>query len=295
MNVYTLGALTINSTTIPVSSVDPDWGVQVIHDSNSGIADAKFAGAIAMAGTIPFTTTALATALGLCGYDGLRVTDAIVYFPKVAHAGQRESSGHEKRTINEALLVPTSLTASHGGVAMLNYAMHLVTDGTNAPMIAATSASFPTTISGVTERFTLGPLYLGSTAYEVQSLTIDFGMDILRKSHSGQYYDILAGIMKRRTVVKWTTNDLSTVRSLSSLTGANMTQYLQKLSTTGGGLIAAGTASHIKLVATEGLNVFETESAAHDSDASVPFSTYLTYDGVNSPLQINTASAITTP
>lgn len=251
-----------------------------------------------------FSTLAIAAALGQVGVSGVSIADmtgGLDLFAQKNLCGGTRSSGstHRRFTFSKGILVPRRLSVNHGGDATLDYEAVIAYDGVNAPVVITDSIALPTGLLGMTERFTMAGMTIGSVSVGAkQSWSIDFGIDAVGEGADSDIYDTCSYI---RTIQSQLTVESIDVGLLAAanipLTGkvathATTSIYLRKRLSGGTGFVADGTPEHVKITC-DGLIVPDNAFTADGGNSGrVSFTLPLRYDGTNAPVIINTASAI---
>ena len=300
-NLHTLYGVTVNTTVLGgITAQNVNMGVAVRSEARSGEPYARHQAVVGRAPSAGFTTEAVAAALdvaGVLGYDLSGGAGLILTAQKAADGGTRASgSVHRQYTMVHGLLVPTSLECSHGGDASLSYQAQAVYDGTNDPIVETDTAALPAGLADA-ERFTLGPVTLGAVALtEVKSLTINFGLEVRAEAADGDIFPTFSYIVRvapsitiRGLNVEWL-KSTNLPRAGKAATHANTTIYLRKRAV-GGTFTADATEEHIKITAAGLAWVDEAFGGSADgAEISATLQPY--YDGTNTPIVIDTTSAL---
>jgi len=251
---------------------------------------------------LSFTTRALATALGLCGFGGTDIsglTSGLVgYQQQLGDGGTREGAlSHRKIAIAKGLLYPTRISTNHQGTAELSYEAAATYDGSNDPIIITESQDLPAAVADA-ERFALGVVQVGGvTIGLLTSLEIDFGLKVVADSADSEIWPDEVWIAERHPKITlrtkkakaWGATGISMAGQAA--THANTIFYLRKRTQTG--FVDDATAEHIKFTA-DGLAYLSDPFSARGTDpGEVGLTIETEYDGTNDPITIDTASAIT--
>lgn len=287
-NVYTIFNAAINGTSLGgITRQRVSRGIQELIQGASGGVDPTWAGQVGQAPEFEFDTVHVATALGLIGISGLAISANVVlgFQKKESGATRASGSSHVKATMAAGLIVPTRISASQGKEATYSIAVHGVSaDGVNSPMTIQGSQ----TLSGVQacdEKFTVGPIVINGTTYQTQDMSIDFGLSVQKKQHSGLIYPTAAWIEERKPNVTVTLNDMAGLTCDGTIT--NVVLYLRSLDTP-----ASAESAHIKFTFTAGLYYSGDAEGSHAADASCPIELRPVWDQSNAIMQIATAQAI---
>ena len=286
-------------------SIDP--ALQSILQAGDGQVDPTFVAVMAQSPRLRFTSTALATILAEVSsaflISGIKIDSDVTHdgleawFQKITEGGTRTAgANHIKMTINEGLLAPLALNAQQGAPATLGLEAVVGYDGTNEPVVIATSQSLVGT-PAVGELFTLGPVALnGTTINGVQSIAYDAGLQILAQSGDGQVWPTFIAIMSRRPRLVINTVDVG-VFSTFGLDGTaqsvtDSVAYLRKIAE-GGTRELDATAEHIKLTFDDGIIYCGPIQGSQGQVLGAQLILEPTYDGTNAIVVVDTASAIT--
>lgn len=243
--------------------------------------------------------------LDAIGVAGLGIAGAtnpgvVVYYQKFDDMGFAVSgSNHLSKTYANGVLVPKSITCDHQGDAKLTFELVVIGDGTNAPVILATTAALPT-ITQVPNRWTLGPVKLGNLAFsEYAQFELDFGNNVQTR---GVASNLDATHIEQKThEPKFTLSGInplwfgSSFVPIGGLVVANSTDsiYLRKRTQTAASWVADITAEHFKftLAGLAGVGKIGGQ-AQRASESSIEVNLVKDASG-NAPLVMSTASAIT--
>lgn len=313
MNVFSLYAVSFGSEGVfsQIKSQRISPGLQQMLASGDGAIDPSFAAAIRSEPICAFTTTQVATALGICGMDGIAIpTNAQnldFWFRKRASGGIFDSgSEHVRLRIANGLLVPRPIVVRAGdpeGAAIGFEAHPISSDGAAHPISISKSQAAPVHAVETAELYTVGACYLNAVQFgtdEIQEITIDPGLDVRRLFGEGSIYPRHAAIYARNPSIRFTIYDVSTLDQATGLgmtgktAGANTRIFLQKMEE--GAALISGTAApdevHIKFRIREGRIQWDPVDAMHQNDATVPVVVTPTYDGTNAIIEIDTTAFI---
>lgn len=194
--------------------------------------------------------------LATLGYQGSAVTTAAAYFEQYAANSDIEADGCLEVSYGAGLMVPVSVSASHGQRAALNAMLYGTSADDSAIVTVTTDQSLPTG-SGISAGYTVGPCEINGTTFEVESMTWTFGLQVVQEAHSGHIYPDLAYIARRAPSVSLVTRDAEALSTLSAgataLTGDGCIGYFRKKSADGQGNVADGTAQHVSLQMANGI------------------------------------------
>lgn len=168
--------------------------------------------------------------------------------------GAVSGSFHRSLTYGNGLLIPKSLRVDHQGDARLEFELHVIGDGTNAPVAISDTAALPS-ITEAPARWTLGPVTLGGASFSrYKSLELDFGLDVqVNGSQSAldpTYLEVRTASPKITLTgvdPAWFASGKVTAGGLV-VANATDTIYLRKRSQDASHFVANGSAGHIKIV-----------------------------------------------
>ncbi|MCW8129625.1 MAG: hypothetical protein KIS92_04495 [Planctomycetota bacterium] len=298
MDTYTLFAVNIDGTLIDgITNQAVSTGLQMALNKNDGSPHIRFAGAMAGKPTIRFTTKAIAKALAAVGALGASIGSSITFFfQKTAESGLRAGSGAHLKIVGSAgLVVPRTLRASQDQEAEIEYEYFPVSaDGSTAPLTITTGQSLSGSPDSA-QKFTVGPAKINGTNVQPQSIEIDFGLNVVTRSHSGFFYLIRAHIDSAEPKIKVTTLDAGVLATYTlagtAQSSTDSVYYFRKL-LEGGARTADGTGEHVSITVDEGIITVPDVNAAEGSDAQATVQEDVSYDGSNLPLVISTTATI---
>ena len=288
---YTVYAIGINATIIDqIQSRSFDLGHEVITLGGDGSVDDQFAAIIASRPRATLTTTAIAKALTVCGFDGLDLSSGCdLWFQKLLSEGKRAGTlAHVKVSYSDGMLLPRRLSAQQGQVA--NYELEVIavaSDGVTAPHSITTGATL-TGSPSTSEAFTLGPVSVnGSALAGVSDVGIDFGIEEHVLEADGGLYPKNVSIMKRRPKITIQTTNIAELTGSDFQVGDSIPVVdtvltLYKLAE-GGALAGSGDKT---ITIDEGMMVVREGSGDDDSGDTLTLEIIPTYDGTNDSLVI---------
>lgn len=253
--MLTIGPATFGSgpTTVPVMRDHTmSFGIEDVMEGDAGSPYNTFAGAMQVNPVGSFATLGLKAALDLFGvapYGIANANPAYFYWQALENKGLRLSgSNHRRLAIHDGMVVPTRLTLTQDQPARLEYDVHVRWDGTNGPLTASGSVALPSEVD-VDSLWTLGPVNIDGLAVTgVQSVTIDFGFEVLKERSDGDAYPTFIAVGRHTpkiTIETLAPYNLATAPQVGD--GGDSTTcivYAQKLSRYGT-RIAAATEEHI--------------------------------------------------
>lgn len=224
----------------------------------------------------------------------------VMYAQQHEKGGTRTTGATQKSyTINDGMAVLTSLSCDHQGNATVSCEAVAEWDGTAAePLIINDAVALPV-YGGTSERFSIAQMTLGGVALDgSQSLEIDFGVQLASEGADSDLWPTHVSIDGINSVIRIRGISLDWFSDAGiPLIGrpgviADTEIYLQKRKA-GSTYVDHTTPEHIYIQAqglvhvTQGMDGAEGGQAA---ECAVELQT--SYDGINVPVIINTASAI---
>ena len=225
-------------------------------------------------------------------------TTCVIYFSKMTEtgAGRSSSSDHTTLTINDGLIIPRSISASHdaggGGSSEAEMELEIIAeyDGTNNPLIFGTG-SLPAGNGVAVEKVTLGPVKIGSTMYHLQSSNFDFGIKEAVKGQSGGLYPEFVGVESQSPAVSGKSLNLAMQSPFGDGALAAVILFFRKI-TRGAGRTADATEEHISITMAECFLLHGEVAASQGGEATFDFTIHANYDGTNAIAVIDTTAAI---
>lgn len=267
--------------------------------STAGQVYPTFTGIMAQKPKFSLTTSAIAQVLAKIGAEGLVLATGFEVFNQlVSDATGKRTAGavHQRLSITTGLIIPRRLQVSQGQPAKLTFdVIGINAGGLTNPVTVTENIALPTT-AGIAEVFTLGPIKINGTSYDgIQDLDIDFGLKDEFLMGSGAVYSQRAHFTNIAPKVTIRSNDAAVLSALSMLGAAQSVTdsvlYLRKM-TDNGVRVADVTAQHISFTIDQGLWIPTEKGGSHPAVLGTPFEIEPTYDGVNAPLVMSTATAI---
>ena len=300
-NKHSLFAAVVDSTTLGgISQENISLGTQALGEPRGGELYTRQQAVVAQAPRAGFSTDHVAAGLDLCGVAGISISalgsGLMLYLQKISKTGPVAGSVHRKFTIVDGVMVPTSLSVSHGGNATLGFDAVATYDGSNDPLQIADDQALPTQ-STVVQTFTLGPTTIGAVSLDnIRSLEVNFGLQVVAEGADGDIWPTEAAIVAIEPTITLRGIDPKWLKAANiPLTGkatthANTTIYLRKRTATG--FVADATAEHIKITADGLVYVDDAASASGIDSAETSLILVPEYDGTNAPIVIDTTSAL---
>lgn len=221
-----------------------------------GSPDPGFVGTLGSRVIVGLSTYDIENALTYASPDGYPLTGAgfKAWNRNIAHGSTRTTTGGYLLTVAEGMVVPRRLSAAQGVNAQL--AMEVIATNANGAIpftYAANTDAFNAPTQDVA--FTLGKILMnGSALADVQSIDLDFGIQVVAPQSDGLPYPKKAGIIERLPILSITTMDIALPATILA-GGYAVTQidaYLRNL-TVGASVGAAASSLHIKMAGNVGM------------------------------------------
>jgi hypothetical protein len=285
-----------NITQITDKDIDP--GVQEMLEGGAGTLDTEFAAIGTQKPMISFTTTAVATALGIVGLSGYAFSSAAnFWFQKILPGGARDGTAAMKIAVPKGLVVPKTLKATNDATkpANISYDVYAISaDGTTAPISVTTGQALPS-FATVSEIFTIGPMTINSTALVgLQELEMTWGMKCDSYGGDGYAYPTFAAMIHRKGLKIVPKGYDLTAISTFSINGLALTAwklFLRKIQS-GATRYADSALQHLKIAGTTGMFKHDKTSGSYDKEAMINHAIFPTFDGTNSVVTVTASAAI---
>ena len=269
-----------------------------VTDDESGSLYAETQSLTYFGPTMNGTSKAIGALLNICPQNGQcigaaeQITHADIFERNLKTCQSSES--HLQHTCQKGLMRLQTLSAPRRSDATLSFLVDALADGANAPIAVATGVSLPTVI---VQRYRLGVCKIaGVTFTEIADVSIEFNVGITEKDPQlAEIFPQTVGVITVRPVLVLRGQDLSQFRTTLIELGANAATHantlfqLRKLQDSGS-YVDAATAEHIAITMA-GLAVPDSlASGSGSSRATNELRLPTRYDGVNTPLLINTSA-----
>lgn len=289
-----------------IESYAPDQGVSLFEESGGSSTDREYVASRSVEPVMPIATKDLSF-LSACGFSGLFVVPAsgkaglTAYGRELPLGGLPTAVGtgnHLKCLVSDGLLVPVSIGASHNSIAKLNLMLHCTLGTTPtysqaAPMLFSNSNAITSGAGAVTKVWTTGPVKFNSTLVQgITDLSVDFGIQVLKESDSGDVYPSEVAIIGRTSKIMFTTKDLTLIAAIADgLSISTFAAYFRKVNQNGQ-RVAAATAEHIGISATAGMIVPGATGLQHRTPGSTAYTFVPSYN--SALITISTTAQIPT-
>lgn len=251
-----------------------------------------------------FATFHLATALANVGLTGLKISSLATgleqWLQKHLDESTREATlKHRKFTMTAGLVVPRTLTVSHGPGqhASLTCEIIVIYDGANDPFTITDDQTLPSAEPD-DERFTLGPITIGGKSLaHFRQLEIDFGINVVTESGDGDIWPTFCSIESIAPTITARGIDPEWMKAANvplaglACTHANTSLYLRKRAI-GGSFVINATTEHVKFTGAGLAHISTAMDASGQGASETSLTIPLIGDGTNAPLTVNPAIAI---
>lgn len=299
--LHKLSALVTPAGQIPSlmsRSINP--GIEAYILKGSGAISPGFRATMSQRPAFSASTVAIASALTAFGSGFYAFSAATtLYLAKlIAGGGLAGTLAHAKLEGSKGCIIPRRLRAQQGREATFDFdGYFLSSDGATVPWAYTGSVSLPVIAPGV-EAFTLGPAKInGSSLGALEGFELDFGYREIVHASDGNVWPDFACYEEYHPTLTLQTADPTLIGTLTvggavqgTGIGTDSIVYLRKLAA--GGRVAAATAEHIKLTISAGFH--EPREIGENDQGQTVFEVggIPVYDGTNSILGVNLASAI---
>lgn len=292
---YVFGGVKLNSTFFPYQqvSISPELQKTLL---NSDVRSASsFTGIKTAAPMAKINTPALASILNITGMVGAVLSAFEVY--EIAHDEDGIASGsvHRKWSMTEAVAQVESISTSKGH-AEIAVAVHAVEDGTNAVWVLTEGVALPT-MTRVTDVWYQGPLYVGTTLYNLEQITITPGAEVKKRHSNGSVGPTFVGLKEPVPVIAVSAED----GELAALAGAfgdvvgPVTIFFRKGDEGDGLRVANATETHISLVVPSVFMTPDGKDGEPRGEVAQNVTMDVRDDGTNAIWTLDTTAAIVAP
>ena len=210
---YVISAYKHDSTLIKaIQNLSLNPGMQLLISSGSGAVDPTFVSGGQIQPEVTFDTLAIKTALAnIGGISGDALTSDYFFFQQMVNYALRGGAlKHTKITMATGIIIPVSIQASQGGEASISYRIIPTSaDGSASPLSVTADQSLDGDQDLVDEVYTLGSIEINGTELEgIETVTIDFGIELHVGIGSGHIYPTFVGVMRRAPSITARTFDL---------------------------------------------------------------------------------------
>lgn len=309
VQVDTVSGPTFDATEIQDHGISPQLANQFIK--GAGEPDDTFHCVQEVTPALSVTDMDLETALSNIPIDGAIIDSDVAggtpglkaWFKQMESGGARlTGSDHMNVQFLDGMIIPRTLDAAQGQGRPATLTWDAIfTDNiadSNDPYSINTGVSLPS-VPSASVGWRLGPVRLdfgsGLTEYNVEQVSIDFGINELRQTASGRAWPDDIFIQNRRPTVSFTLHDTSVLADVG-LEGVGITsaEFYFRRSAEGGMAKDNSTSEHILVTVSEGTLQPDnnTNDAQDGSPAHRPLTLHPTYDQTNDVLAITTATTI---
>lgn len=258
-----------------------------------------------------FSTLAVAQAIDSVGLTPLCITTdnshtgVIFYLASIDQCGAVSSSGHRSLTIKSGAVVPRRLQCDHRGDASISFDVVVAKPTANNAIVISDADNLPeldvVDVLVGARLWTLGGMKVGGvTLSNYTSFEIDFGNVVSTRGSQSDLWDThvevnthAPSITIRGIDPTWFKESGGVPIAGLACTHANTIMYLRKRVTGSPAFVADNVAEHIKFTA-KGIAVIDSAmSGQMHQFAETSLRIQCLYDGTDSPIEVDTTSAIT--
>ncbi len=274
-------------------------GLNTLIGGGDGLVDPTFAALMTAGPVLSFTSRDIATILDQTGIVGKALTTADVYLQKMlAYATRAGATSHTKISLAKAFLVPRTLTAQVGGLAVMACDMIAISaNGTTAPIAVTASQNLPA-LTDPALAFTCGPCSINGTALAVASISIDFGLSVGTVLDDANIYPTVAYVTSRRPTISITSPDMAALATIAVTNEVMIGGVAQDASDSAvyfaqldGNTRKAGS-THISFTVDEGRIEINSLSGSDGETVGAEIVIKPVYDGTAAIMAIDTAVAL---
>lgn len=293
---YTLYAAIVEGSTIDgITSQNIDHALTDSILDSDGDPYPRHVGIMEASPMIAMHGLSLAKTITAIPLIGTSLAATSVYLRKCAAKGIRTSgSAHVKGLINSGLAVLRNITAEQGGVANIGFELHPQYNGSDEPIVYTANNALGGT-PALSEVFTVGPVKInGSFIGGVQSINVDFAVDVKKDRSDGDPYPTYVYIATIRPVVRIRVlHEILVAYGIDGLAQSSVDSlvYFRKLQKNGM-RVADATVEHVGIAMDDGMITARTVSGTHPGTMQGEIQLTPAYDGSNAILALSAATAI---
>lgn len=295
MNSYHLHQLTINNVAIVCDSIEDNPNITTYLEAGGGSSIATISGRKTSAPILQGSTRDVKAILDAVGLTGLALTGVstakvVQYWAKMADGyGYASGTAHKTLTMLKCLVVIESISARGAEPAVVNFRIHEVYDGTNAPFVIASGVALPT-LANLGNLWTLGKAHIGGTDYETQGWTLNLGPDVETMYKDGEVFPSQVHINRYAMNANIDSKDAA-LASLSGLVEDSVL-YLQKQTANDDTRVAAATEEHISFTIAKGNASWQRANFPWPSSADMSLLIDVVFNGTDAAIVLDTTAAI---
>jgi hypothetical protein len=292
---YVFGGVKLNSTFFPYQQVSISPELQKALFNSDVRSASSFTGIKTAAPMAKINSPSLASILNITGMVGAVLSAFEVY--EIAHDEDGIASGsvHRKWSMTEAVAQVESISTSKGH-AEISVAVHAVEDGTNAVWVLTEDVALPT-MTRVTDVWYQGPLYVSTTLYNTEQITITPGAEVKKRHSNGSVGPTFVGLKEPVPVIAVSAED----GELAALAGAfgdvvgPVTIFFRKGAEGDGLRVANATETHISLVVPSVFMTPDGKDGEPRGEIAQNVTMDVRDDGTNAIWTLDTTAAIVAP
>ncbi len=284
---YSVGPVSVNGTVISsIISSEATDGVSYTNPILTGNGYPGFSAVTGIKQGGVFSSHALYQVINATGAIGVAISSTTgLYFKKRAVGGLASGSVHRSYLVSSGVVIPTSLSCTHQGEAVINCAIVAISaDGTTSGIAVANNSAMPSeTSAAMDDVWTLYDAKIGNVTFTgLTGVDIDFGNSVRTVGSNSEKFDTAVGMrsMSPTITLRGLDNTLVTTALAQSSTGTHANSNIRFFKR---GSVAAD-AVHI-ILTMNGSWCFETlASASGDGEATCNARMVASFDGSDLPI-----------
>lgn len=295
MSYYILGGVKINSTQIPYRSVSLAPELEKVLLNSDARSGHSYTGIKTASPMVTIVSEALAAILNITGLGGATFTAFEVFLIKHGATGVASGNVHRKWTMTAGVIRVDSIATSNGH-AEITIEVHGTEDGTNAVWVMTDNVALPTS-PRATEVWYQGPLYVGTTLYQVEQSTFAPNGEMLKRHSNGAVGPVFAGIKPAKPTLGIQAAD-GVLHGLAGSFGDNVgpVTLFYRHGAEGDGLrVANATETHIKITIPSAFLTPEGVEGTPGQEVGFGVMFDARDDGTNAVASLDTTAAIAAP
>lgn len=207
MKIFTPEAVKLGSTQIgQITEVSRNSAFDELMRSATGTVENAAVITPGVDHRFSFTTENLYAALNsVAGLNGAQISSGspfVVAYKALENKATVVTTDYATLTASDGIIYPTTMAASQGATGTIGYeAIAQSSDGQTSPLAKATGAAL-TYSTQADKFFTVGPVEINGAAYDgVQSISVNFGIDVQIRRAKGDVYVSHTAIRAQRPTI----------------------------------------------------------------------------------------------
>ena len=190
----------VNGALIHVRSASFSPGLRTAVEVADGEVYATYSSLTAGAPSFRVTTADVDAALDAIAVAGTAVSSNTAMWSRAYSGGGSRVAGatasHHKILVNAGLCVLRRLSARHGDHATVDFEVIANKSGSTAPVTYSEGVALPGSTLGADELWTLGSVSLNGAIEGVESVEVDFGVDVLSEAKDSDIYPTFLSVRR---------------------------------------------------------------------------------------------------